>query len=165
MKKITYIVLSGALLATYACKGKTETPVENEVEVVNYEVYGDSTMTIFNAISGQELLAQLEAGDSISTKVEATIAEVCQKKGCWMDITLAENKNVTVRFQDYSFFVPMDAGGKNAVIEGIAQRKIETVEWLKHKAEDAGKSAEEIAAINTPDTTYSIMATGVIIKQ
>lgn len=160
MKKITFIVLAGTFLSVIACKGKaTQEPI-----TVNYEVFGDTTMTLDNAISGKELLAQLASNDSVQMKVEAEIVEICQKKGCWMDIKLSEGQNVTVRFKDYGFFVPMDAGGKTAIIEGIAQRKIESVEWLQHKAEDAGKSPEEIAAITSPDTTFSITASGVIIK-
>lgn len=161
MKKITFTVVAGALLSVIACKGKT---TQEESLAVNYEVFGDTTMTLENAISGKELLAQLETSDSVQTKVEAEIVEICQKKGCWMDIKLSDDKNVTVRFKDYGFFVPMDAAGKTAIIEGYAKRKIESVEWLQHKAEDAGKSPEEIAAITNPDTTFSITASGVIIK-
>ncbi len=161
MKKITFIVLTGALLGTFACKGKTTT---EEPVAVNYEVFGDTTITLDNAITGTQLLAQLESSDSVQTKVQAEIAEICQKKGCWMDVKLSDEKSVTVRFKDYGFFVPMDAAGKTAIIEGYAKRKVESVEWLQHKAEDAGKSKEEIAAITKPDTTFSIMATGVIIR-
>ena len=50
--------------------------------------------------------------------------------------------------------------------EIITQSTVETqtVDWLKHKAEDAGKSQEEIDAITEPEVKVSFMADGVIIK-
>jgi len=51
-------------------------------------------------------------------KVEGVVAEVCQKKGCWMDLKDGDNM-VTVRFKYYAFFVPKDGAGRKAVIQGI----------------------------------------------
>ena len=102
--------------------------------------------------------------DSAKVKVSAKITEVCQKKGCWMDVELAEGKLMTVRFKDYGFFVPKDCAGKTTVIDGMVRREVATVEWLKHKAQDAGKTKEKISAITQPDTSLSFEAYGVIIK-
>ena len=38
------------------------------------------------------------------------------------------------------------------------------VDYLKHLAQDAGKSQEEIDAISEPETKLSYVATGVLIK-
>lgn len=63
------------------------------------------------------------------------------------------------------FFVPKDAGGKPVVIAGFVERKEESVEWLKHKAQDAGKPQEEIDAITEPKISYAFTANGVAIAE
>jgi hypothetical protein len=40
-----------------------------------------------------------------------------------------------------------------------------SVEELRHYAEDAGKSQEEIEAITEPKKTYSFVADGVLLKE
>ena len=59
----------------------------------------------------------------------------------------------------------MDCKGKTATIEGVAKVVILSEEWRKHKAEDAGSSAEEIDLITGSKTSFSIeKATGVILQ-
>jgi hypothetical protein len=53
--------------------------------------------------------------------------------------------------------------GKEVVIDGIAEEKQTSVAQLKHYAEDAGKSKEEIDAIKEPKTEITITAKGVLV--
>jgi hypothetical protein len=69
-----------------------------------------------------------------------------------------------VTFKDYGFFVPKDSKGKEVVIEGIAMRKVTPVDELRHYAEDAGKSPEEVAAITEPVQELAFEAVGVLLK-
>jgi hypothetical protein len=115
------------------------------------------------AIDGQMFLKSIEGKDSLDTKLEATIQSVCQKKGCWMNVDLGEGHSMMVRFKDYGFFVPKDASGRNAIMEGRAFREVLSVDMLRHYAEDAGKSKEEIEKIIEPETRLSFEASGVII--
>jgi hypothetical protein len=48
-------------------------------------------------------------------------------------------------------------------VEGRAFREVLSVETLRHYAEDAGKSKEEIEAITAPETRLSFEANGVLI--
>ena len=68
-----------------------------------------------------------------------------------------------VQFQDYGFFMPKDIAGREVIVEGKAYKQETSVEELKHYAEDAGKSAEEIAAITEPVMEKKFMATGVVL--
>ena len=127
--------------------------------------YGDENITEDGAISGEDLISILELKDSAQVKVQGIISAVCQKKGCWMYIDLDPNNQMLVKFLDYGFFVPLDASGKTAIVEGMAKIDTLTVAWLKHQAEDANASKEEIDAINKIEIAYSIEeATGVILK-
>ena len=86
-------------------------------------------------------------------------------KGCWMRLKDAENNELFIRFKDYGFFVPKDAAGKTAVLKGKAFIHTTSADELKHYAEDAGKSKEEIAKITEPEQEYRFLADGVIIYE
>jgi hypothetical protein len=116
------------------------------------------------------VLAQLDNTDSIANVVlTAKVSEVCQAKGCWMNLvdpaTGDSLNTLFVQFQDYGFFMPKDIAGREVVIEGVAYTEETSVEDLRHYAEDAGKSAEEIAAITEPVKEKKFMATGVLLKK
>ncbi|MAU64334.1 MAG: DUF4920 domain-containing protein [Flavobacteriaceae bacterium] len=97
-------------------------------------------------------------------KIQGKILSTCPMKGCWMKIGV-ENDTVLVRFKDYGFFVPKTGSqGKSTVINGKLSIDTISIKQLKHYAEDAGKSKEEIALINRPEITLSFLADGVIIK-
>lgn len=160
MKKITLSLT--ILFLVFSCEQSNN---ETNVAEPQLNIYGDQKMTKDNAIEGTELLSLLEKQDSVDIKLEANIIAVCKKKGCWMDVSLNDSTEMLVRFKDYGFFVPMDCEGKTAVIQGRAKKVTHSVEWLKHKAEDAGKSQDEIDAIAKTQVAFSIdEATGVIIN-
>ena len=99
--------------------------------------------------------------DNIQNKGE--IKSTCKMKGCWMELDVAE-KTIFVRFKDYSFFVPKEgAEGKLAVVNGKLSIDTLSVAQLKHYAEDAGKSKEEISLIDKEEIKMSFLAEGVII--
>uniref|UniRef100_UPI0035622737 DUF4920 domain-containing protein n=1 Tax=Seonamhaeicola sp. TaxID=1912245 RepID=UPI0035622737 len=93
------------------------------------------------------------------------VLKVCKAKGCWMTLDLGDGNEAMVKFKDYGFFVPKDIAGKDVVVNGKAYVKEVPVDELQHYAEDAGKSAEEIAAITKPKKTFSFEADGVLIAQ
>ncbi|MEX1189323.1 MAG: DUF4920 domain-containing protein [Bacteroidia bacterium] len=126
------------------------------------QTFGDK-IKAKGAITTSEFLSQIEGKDSLVTKIKVTINEACQQKGCWMNVDLGGGQDMMVRFKDYSFFVPKDCGGSEGVIEGMAFREVVSVDMLKHYAEDAGKSEEEIQMITQPETRLSFEANGVII--
>ena len=152
MKQIVYLIILSLL---FSCT--------NDLKKEK-EIFGNLEMTEEGKISGEKLLKTLAIQDSVQVKIEAVINSICQKKGCWMYVDLGKETEMLVRFKDYGFFVPMDATGDTAIIEGLAKVDTLSVEWLKHLKEDANASQEEIDAITEPKITYSIAeATGVII--
>ena len=66
-----------------------------------------------------------------------------------------------VKMKDHSFLVPVAMEGKIVVAEGVATFKETSVEQLRHFAEDAGKSKEEIALITEPKKEIVFQATGI----
>ncbi|MCC5915769.1 MAG: DUF4920 domain-containing protein [Cryomorphaceae bacterium] len=161
------LLLAAAATLIVSCGNNKEIEKDEEIvdtDTIALEVYGDSSMTMDGAIPASNLIAMLAENDSVQAKVTGEILGVCKKKGCWMDIDLGNGQNMTVRFKDYGFFVPLNADGRTATVNGIAKVDTQSVEWLKHKAFDAGKSQEEIDAINEPTVKVSFLADGVILE-
>ncbi len=114
-----------------------------------------------------EFLSQLAASDSLAGTVRGRVEEVCQVKGCWMTMVAQDGDHpaMTVRFEDYGFFMPKDLGGHEVAITGVAKRQVQSVEELRHYAGDAGKSQAEIEAITEPAEEIAFTATGVRVLE
>lgn len=127
--------------------------------------YHGAKITEDNALTTTTLLTRMQKADTLHTKVTGTVEAVCKVKGCWMKVRLPEGKTMRVSFRDYDFFVPKDIEGKTVVFEGDAFTRTTPVNELKHYAEDAGKSKEEIAKITQPEKALVFVADGVIVKR
>lgn len=163
MRKIFYAAF--AVLALASCK-KNE-PIKGEEKTEAYAKFGDS-ISADGAITSAELLAKykvMKPTDTLNVKVTSKIIDVCQKKGCWMNLDLGEGKSAFVKFKDYGFFVPKNAGNSEAVVNGKAFIEVTSIEDLKEYAKDAGKSKAAIDSIVAPETNYSFLADGVLIKK
>lgn len=157
-----------ALLLFTACKKgeKANKETKTTIKEVLYTSFGDK-ISEDKAITSQEMFTKFEnlkLGDTINTKFVSEIKELCSKKGCWMKLSLSKESETMVRFKDYSFFMPLDAQGKEVVLTGKAFLKITTVAELQHYAEDAGKSKEEIAQITAAKKEFAFEANGVLLK-
>lgn len=127
--------------------------------------YYGAKITADNAVEAAKVTEVLVGKDTVPTKLVGKITSVCQKKGCWMMLETTNGNALRVRFKDYEFFMPMDCAGKTAIVEGIAFNDVTSVEMLKHYAEDAGKSKEEIEKITAPKSEPAFEATGVILYE
>jgi hypothetical protein len=155
--RLTFLLALGLFIIS--CKNSTPTKVTDN----GYAYYG-AEITDAGAISFDQMLLKMADADTIAVKVKGKIEGVCQAKGCWMNITSSNtDKSMFVKFKDYGFFMPLDASGQTAIMNGKAYREITSVEELKHYAEDEGQSAEEIAAITEPIEELKFMADGVIL--
>jgi hypothetical protein len=168
MKKILFVLLVATVMV--ACKNETKTEETTqeiqESQDMAYASFGD-IIEAEGAISASEMIERFNAltiGDTITAKVSAKINEVCQMKGCWMKLDLGSDQDVMVTFKDYGFFMPLNAEGE-VIINGKAFLKETSVDDLRHYAEDAGKTADEIAAITQPEKTFAFEADGVLLKQ
>lgn len=167
MKRILVFVVSVSLFAT-SCKTEKKEAVKEEVqtEKTAYASFGEE-ITDVEVISADEMRTKFEnltAGDTVTVKFASIINEVCKKKGCWMKLDLGNETESMVRFKDYGFFMPLDSDKKEVIVEGKAFINETPVEELRHYAEDAGKSKEEIEQITEPKKEYTFIAHGVLMK-
>jgi hypothetical protein len=85
-----------------------------------------------------DVLARPEDGRAV--RLEGTIAAVCRRKGCWVELRQGDSA-VHVTFEDYSFFLPTDAAG-DVVLEGKVVMKRRDADEVDHlKGEGAGDAA------------------------
>lgn len=165
MKNLLFLFfgLAGLVACNNAPAGEVE--VSGEETIVEMGNEGTSFGEVINpdgAISFEELLISMEGKDSLEAKVIVNVESVCQKKGCWMDVAGDHSEElVKVTFYDYGFFVPLDFDGNRVVVEGVAYRQITSVDELRHMAEDANKSEEEIMEITEPQEELRFIAKGV----
>ncbi|MCS6885945.1 MAG: DUF4920 domain-containing protein [Acidobacteriota bacterium] len=117
--------------------------------------------------SPQVELAQLIANPNefLGKKViiEGTVERLCQKKGCWVQVTApGAKKRLRITFKDYAFFVPTDSTkGKHIKAEGELVVKTHTRSEAEHLAK------EGVTLQNNPDgtaTEIQFVATGIELK-
>jgi len=166
-KQLLLMMLVVAVLT--ACNNAQEKAPEGDStaalpESKGGEFFGEA-FTTANPVTLDELIAQMSGADSLAVQVAGTVSEVCQMKGCWMNIQPdnADYDAVMVRFKDYGFFMPKDIAGRRVLMNGYAFKELTPVDELRHYAEDAGKSAEEIAAITEPKAEIKFLASGVFL--
>ncbi|QJW90958.1 DUF4920 domain-containing protein [Spirosoma taeanense] len=127
--------------------------------------YHGKKITPTGAIPATQLAAKMGSKDQMPAKVEGTVESVCKVKGCWMKLKTGDGQTMRVTFKDYGFFVPKDIVGKTVVVQGNAETSVTPVDELRHYAQDAGKSKEEIEKITEPEKALTFVADGVIVKK
>ncbi len=136
---------------------------QTNLETTKAKFYG-TEFKVAGPVEITEVLTTLQKTDEVgNVQVKGVITEVCQRKGCWMKLQTQSGDAVQVTFKDYGFFVPKDLAGKTVVLTGKAWINYTPVEDLKHYAEDAGKTKEEIAAITAAKREPRFEATGVAV--
>ncbi|MFC4212068.1 DUF4920 domain-containing protein [Pedobacter lithocola] len=151
MKKIIFSI-GFCLIATFTF-AQTE---------LSGQKFGDE-VSAGNIKPAAKMEAAMGGKDTADMKIEGKVVEVCKKKGCWMTLEMPNGEPMRVTFKDYAFFMPMDVVGKKVVLDGIAKKQNISVETLRHYAEDAKKSPEEVAKITDPKKELAFEAKGVVI--
>lgn len=172
MIKKVYLLTIGLALSLAACnsvevnESTADTPqTEEEVKLADNQ-FGEA-VDAEGAITYTSLLEQMVGSDSVAVKVKGKVEEVCQAKGCWMNITAGQEnaEDMMVKFKDYGFFVPKDIAGREVIMQGYAFREVTPVDELQHLAKDAGKPQEEIDQITEPKVELKFLASGVLLLE
>ena len=114
------------------------------------------------AVNANELSSLLDPKEPKEIKVKGKVTEVCKAEGCWLRMETGSG-TMMIRMKDHKFFVPVSMQGKTIIADGTATIKETSVELLRHYAEDAGKSKEEIAAIKEPKKEIVLQAKGILV--
>ncbi len=157
MKKILFVSLIATLL--FSCGGHKS---ENSIELG--KSYGPMKVDTSNAMDVKEMLEAFDEkkGEQVFTFI-APIDEVCSKAGCWINVDKGNGETFMVRFKDHFTIPPKTKIGTQAYLHGRAYMDTISVDLLRHFAEDAGKSKEEIEKITKPEFELSFEADGITL--
>ena len=170
LKNVLFLVaLTGLLIG---CGNKLTKEQAKSVETEDQKEMSADGQTFGEAFTAEapvsyaSLMEKLQTADSVNVQFQGIVQEVCQAKGCWMTISSVASSDETpvmVKFKDYGFFMPKDISGREVVMNGYAFKEVTPVNELRHYAEDAGKSQEEIEAITEPKEEFKFLASGVVL--
>ena len=95
--------------------------------------------------------------------IEGTIVDVCEMRGCWIDVAADEGyEKIRVKVEDGVIVFPMEAKGKKAVVEGevyAVTPEHECSGECAEKAKEEGHECEHETA-----KVYQIKGEGAVIK-
>ena len=147
-----------------AAKTPADAGVAKKLDETKYDHFGDGVaVSDVKVVAAADLLKDPAAFEGKTVRVEGPITAVCQTKGCWMHLS-SEADPLLIKFKDYGFFMPLDASGRTAVLDGVVKIKQETVEETKHMLEDAGKT-EEAAKVTEGRKIPTVVASGVALTK
>ncbi|XXF79524.1 DUF4920 domain-containing protein [Myxococcaceae bacterium GXIMD 01537] len=130
---------------------------------------GGWTLTRGEALKGAaevklaDLLAKPEAHEGKTIQVVGQVRKACEKKGCWMELASdAKGAGVRVTFKDYGFFVPLDAAGSQAKVEGV----VKVAELSENRAKHyEGEGAIVPRGADGKAREVQLVATGVELRR
>lgn len=101
-------------------------------------------------------------------QIEGLIISVCAARGCWVDIASdVPFEKIQVKVVDGEIVFPMEAKGKMARVEGIAEElklsKAQALKMAEHLAEEQGVPFDP-ASITGPTNVYRVRGLGALIQ-
>jgi len=104
-----------------------------------------------------------------NVRVEGLVADVCPRRGCWMELAGdKEFETMRVKVDDGVIVFPLTAKGKLAQAEGVFT-KIEVpaervLEMKRHEAEEKGQPFDPKTVKAEPMVVYQIKGVGAVIR-
>jgi hypothetical protein len=158
LKLLLSIFLSLSL--TFIVHGETLRLSKPVTQDAKSETFGEKLDKSLPKLSMQELVNHSSSHLTKPFQVEARIAKVCQKKGCFF-IAQQDQHVLRVSFRDYAFFIPTDSSGKTVKLAGQLIQKTLSPEQAAHFKADLKIETD----IVKPGLVYEIVASSVKIPR
>lgn len=117
-------------------------------------------------IAISEVQAKPESFLGKTITVQAEVVSVCQKKGCWMQLSAGSGQQLKIKVRDGDMEFPVSARGKQALATGqlvkIALDLESSREQLAAQAKVQGKSFDP-ATVTSPIVNWQLVPTAVEI--
>lgn len=129
---------------------------DDRISIEDMEHFG-LEFTLDAAIPAGTVLTNPDEYVGKTVRVTGKVSDVCQKMGCWMVITDAD-QHMRITTKDHKFFVAKDGAGAMCDLEGTVVKREANPERTAHykseqsdgapmpEAEEAGKATYEIVA-------------------
>jgi len=156
MHTTRFLLSATILLVTAGCRS-AETPGT---------VYGERP-TLGDTTLVSTILTDPESYLDQRVLVAGTVVEVCEKRGCWLQLASdREFETMRVKVEDGVIVFPMTARGHQAVVEGVVEKVVlsadEAREQARMHAEEQGLPFDSTATFE-PTTTYQLRGIGALI--
>ena len=112
------------------------------------------------------VLAQADAYAGKTVLVDGKVRANCTRKGCWMEVADGMDKTAAgcrVTFKDYGFFVPTDAMGADARVEGTVTVRTVPPAEIAHLESEGGSFPNKQADGTAKE--IRIVASGVELRR
>lgn len=134
---------------------------------LNGEQYGEA-LTLSETTPVSSILADPEGFLGETVLIEGRVLNVCEMRGCWMEIAGDKPfQALKVKVDDGVIVFPMTAKGKTARVEGQLNKIEMTLEearaFLAHQAEEKGEAFDS-TSVDGPMTIYQIKGSGAVIS-
>jgi len=189
MKKFTVLMILTLATASFAAAQETQPKIDEPKPPMTKEQMemekkmkpsADDKVSKFDADGKMKRGAAIGTAKKVSLKkamknpskyaskailVEGVIVRSCKMEGCWMELApTKDSAAVRIKMKDHAFFVPLDAAGLKARVEGVMSVKTLSKEEVKHLMDEDGAKFDKINADGTV-TEISFEATGVELSK
>ena len=161
-----------AILALGACQNAEPeaTPTEEaQASALDVEgtTYGEP-ITLSEVTQVSSILDDPTAFIGERVLVEGMVVEVCEMRGCWMDIASdREFEKIQVKVDDGVIVFPLSARGHQALVEGVVEvlelTYEEALEQAQNQAMEHGEEFDPSSVPEGPQTIYRIRGLGAVI--
>jgi hypothetical protein len=111
----------------------------------------------------KDLLASPERQKGKAVVVEGKVRRACERMGCWMELADSEEgPGVRITFQNYGFFVPLDAAGAKAKVAGTVKIVELSDATAAHYESEGGRVAKDPKGARRE---VQLVATGVELRR
>lgn len=157
MKRLILFMISVVFLVFYC----------SENTAFDTGIYGEA-LTLSEVTNVSTILANPEEFVGKKVLIEGAVLEVCQMKGCWIDVAGdMEGTRLKAQAEDDVIVFPQTSIGKTFLVEGeiyeINLTKEEAIEMAKHHAEEMGVEFDP-STVTGPETRYQIKVAGAVVK-
>jgi hypothetical protein len=130
--------------------------------------YGEE-LTLSETTPVSDILADPEAFLGQRVLVEATVVDVCEMQGCWLELAGGNDlETLRIKVEDGVIVFPMTARGLRARAEGIVEKleytEEEALERARYQAEEHGTEFDP-STVTGPETVYQIKGIGAVIEE
>lgn len=129
--------------------------------------YGDG-VTLETTTPIAAILGNPDAFAGSTVRVEGRITEVCQRKGCWMQVEDAGGHVLRVKVQDDVIVFTPGEVGRQASAQGEVKvfdlSREDYQDWLRHVAEEQGREYDPASVGDGPYRMVQLQGTGAVTR-
>jgi hypothetical protein len=109
------VLIAFAITAAPVAAGETPAITSGDAGVQKF----GAPVTVKKAVPVAKLEKKPAKYTGKTVKIEGTVRDVCQGRGCWIEIESKDGATFMAKSLDESVLVPKDCQGWNVVVEGV----------------------------------------------